>query len=94
MLALADLLLQNTYCGCLWIFAAENTFFQPNLLFIGDSRTGFCSEVLRKQELNLKSSHWNSFVKKKVFLEFLRLENLIRLEKFLKTYLQDVLKMS
>ena len=27
MLAVADLLLQNTYGGCFWIFAAENTFF-------------------------------------------------------------------
>ena len=41
VLALADLLLQNTYGGCFWIFATANTFFQLNLVFLTDSRTAF-----------------------------------------------------
>ena len=68
--ALEALLLQNTSGGCFWIFATANTFFQLNLVFIADSRTGFCSEFLWKQELNLKSSHWNSYVKKGVLRNF------------------------
>ena len=68
--ALEALLLQNTCGGCFWIFAAANTFFQLNLVFIADSRTGFCSELLWKQELNLRSSHWNSYVKKGVLRNF------------------------
>ena len=38
-------------------------FFQLNLAFISDSRSGFCSEFLWKYELNLRSSHWNSLKK-------------------------------
>ena len=68
--ALEALLLQNTCGGCFWIFAVANTFFQLNLVFIADSRTGFCSELLWKQRLNLRSSHWNSFVKKGVLRNF------------------------
>ena len=72
MLALAGLLLQNTYRDCFLIFAAANTFFQENLVFIADRHTGFCPELLRKQDLNLRGSHWNSSVKK-VFLEILKI---------------------
>ena len=72
MLALAGLLLQNTYRDCFLIFAAANTFFQVNLVFIADCQIGFCPELLRKQDLNLRSSHWNSSVKK-VFLEILQI---------------------
>ena len=35
------LLLQNTYGELFWVFAATITFFQLNLAFIADSRTGF-----------------------------------------------------
>ena len=38
-------------------------FFQLNLVFIGDSRTSFCSEFLWKHELNLRRSHWSSLKK-------------------------------
>ena len=38
----AGLLLQNTDGGCFWIFVAANTFLQLNMVFIADSRTGFC----------------------------------------------------
>ena len=55
----ADLLLQNTYGGWIQIFVAANTFFQLNLVFIADSRTGFCSGLLRKPKLNLRSRHWS-----------------------------------
>ena len=72
MLALADLLLQNTYRGCFLIFAAADKFFQVNLVFIADRHIGFCPELLRKHDLNLRSSHWNSSVKK-VFLEILQI---------------------
>ena len=68
--ALDALLLENTCGGCFWIFATANTFFQLNLVFIADSRTGFCSELLWKQELNLRSNHWNSFIKKCVLRNF------------------------
>ena len=54
-----DLLLQNTYGACFWIFVAANTFFLLNMVFIADSRTGFCSGLLWKHELNLRSSHWS-----------------------------------
>ena len=47
--ALEALLSQNTCGGCFWIFAATNTFFQLNLVFIADGRTGFCSKLLWKQ---------------------------------------------
>ena len=52
------------------IFAAANTFFQLNLVFIADSRTGFCSGLLWKHELNLRSSHWSRSVKKVVLRNF------------------------
>ena len=65
----AGLLLQNTYSGCFWIFMVGNAFFQLNLVFIADSRTGFC---FRKHKLNLRSSHWNCSLKK-VFLEVLQI---------------------
>ena len=47
VLALADLLLQDTYGGCVWIFEAVNTFLRLILEFAASSRTGFCSELLR-----------------------------------------------
>ena len=56
----AGLLLQNTYGGCFWIFAAADTFSQLNLVFITNSHTGFCSELL----------YWNSSVKKGVLRNF------------------------
>ena len=68
--ALEALLLQNSCGGCFWIFATANSFCQLNLVFIADSRTGFCSELLWKQELNLGSSHWNCYVKKGVLRNF------------------------
>ena len=70
MYAVAVLLLQNTYGGCFWIFAAANTFFQLSLVFIADSRTGFCSELFWNHWLNLRSSHRNSSVKKGVIRNF------------------------
>ena len=46
-------------------------FFRLNLVFIADSDTGYCSELLWKHELNvIRSSHWNSSVKKDVFRNF------------------------
>ena len=68
----ADLFLQNTYGGCFWIFVAANTFLQLNMVFIADSRTGFCSGLLWKDELNLRSSHRSCSVKN-VFLENLQI---------------------
>ena len=67
-----SLLLQNTCSGCFWIFATANAFFQLNLVFITESRTGFCCELPWKQELNLRSIHWNSYVKKGVLRNFAR----------------------
>ena len=67
----AGLLLQNTYDGCFWIFAAANTFFQLNLVFTADSRTDFCSGLPWKHELNLRNSHWNCSVEKGVLRIFL-----------------------
>ena len=49
---------------------SRKQFFQLNLVFIADSCTGFFSELLYKQELNLRSSHWNSSVKKGVLRNF------------------------
>ena len=54
-----DFLLQNTYGACFWIFVAANTFFLLIMVFIADSRTGFCSGHLWKHELNLRSNHWS-----------------------------------
>ena len=65
----AGLLLQNTYVGCFWIFVAANTFLQLNIICIADSRTGYCSGLLWKHELNLRSSHWSCSVKNGVFRE-------------------------
>ena len=58
-----DLLLQNTYGACFWIFVAANTFPLLNKVFLADSRTGFCSGLLWKHELNLRSSHWSCSIK-------------------------------
>ena len=41
-----DLLLQTTYGDYFWIFVAANIFFLLNMVFIADSRTGFCSGLL------------------------------------------------
>ena len=45
-------------------------FFQLNLVFIADSHTCFCAELLWRHELNVRSSHRNSSVKKGVFKNF------------------------
>ena len=55
----AEVFLQSTNGVCFWIFVAANAFFLLNMVFIGDSRTGFCSGLHWKHELNLRSSHWN-----------------------------------
>ena len=60
------------YGDCFWIFEAANTFYQLNPVFIADSRTGFCSGLLSKHELNLRSSRWSCSVKE-VFLEILQI---------------------
>ena len=69
-MALAGLLFQNTYGGFFWIFVTGNTFFQLNLVFVADSRTNFCSKLLWKHQLNLRSSNWNSSVEKGVHRNF------------------------
>ena len=48
------------------VFVTAITFFQLNLVFIADSRTGFRSGLLSKYELNVRSSHWRCPVKKGV----------------------------
>ena len=68
MLALAGLLLQNTYGGWFWIIAVAD---QLNLVFIDDSNTGFCSEFLRKHELKPQKQPLELF--KKVFSEILQM---------------------
>ena len=64
------LLLQSTYGGCFWIFVVAITFLQLNLVFIADSGTGFCSRLLWKHELKLRSSHWSCSVEKVVLRNF------------------------
>ena len=51
-------------------FCGSKYFFQQNVVFIADSHTGFCSELLWKHELNVRRSHWNFSVKKGVFRNF------------------------
>ena len=68
----ADLLLQNTYVGSVWVFVAGNLFLQLIMVFIADSRTGFCCGFLRKHILNLRSNHWSCSVKR-MFLEHLQI---------------------
>ena len=67
---IAGLLLQSAYDRCFWILTAAKTFLQRNLVFIADSRTFFCSGLLWKHELNLRSSHWSCSVKKFVLRNF------------------------
>ena len=43
--------------------SSSKYFFQLNLVFIADGRTGFCSELHWKHELNLRSSHGSSSIK-------------------------------
>ena len=56
---------------------ATSGFLRQQILFSADSdiycysHTGLCSELLRNHELNVRSSHWNSYVKK-VFIETLQ----------------------
>ena len=45
-------------------------FFHLNVVVIADSCIGFCSELLWKHELDLRSSHWNSSVKEGVLRNF------------------------
>ena len=52
------------------IFATANNFFQLNLVFIAYSRTGFCSGILWKYELNVRSSHWSCSLKNGVLKYF------------------------
>ena len=42
------------------------------MVFIADCRTGFFSKLLWKHELNVRSSHWKSTVKKEL-LEILQI---------------------
>ena len=51
-------------------FHGSKYFFQLNLVFIADSCTGFCSGLLWKHELNLRSIHWGCSVKKGVLKTF------------------------
>ena len=51
-------------------FRGSKYVFQLNLVFITDSHTGLSFELLSKHELNVRSSHWNSSVKKGVFRNF------------------------
>ena len=52
------------------IIATANNFFQLNLVFIAYSRTGFCSGILWKYELNVRSSHWSCSLKNGVLKYF------------------------
>ena len=52
---LAGLLLLKTYDVCFWIFLAAN-FFQPNLVFIADSRTGFFSDFVENTSKNSQAA--------------------------------------
>ena len=52
------------------IFAAANIFF--SWIWYSYGRTGFCSELFWKHELNIRSSHWSSSVKK-VFLKIVQI---------------------
>ena len=78
-----DLLLQNTYGGCFWIFVAANIFLQVNMVFIADSPTSFCSGLL----LKLDFKEFN-FIKKEVpgkmiFCEFREISHKTFLKKLL-----------
>ena len=64
--------LQTLFYRTSTVAAAANTFLQLNMVFTNDSRTGFWSGLLWKQELNLRNSHWSGSVKK-VFLENLQI---------------------
>ena len=51
-------------------FSRQQILFQLNLVFIADIHTCFCPELLRKHELNVRSSHRNSSVQKDAFRNF------------------------
>ena len=51
-------------------FSRQQILFQLNLVFTADSNSCFCSELLWKHELNVRSSHRNSSIKKGVFRHF------------------------
>ena len=53
-------------------FRSSKYFFQLNLVFIADSNTCFCPELMWKHELNVRSSHRISPVKKRCFQKFCR----------------------
>ena len=52
------------------IFSTANTFFQLNLVFITESRTGFRFRLLWKYQLNVRSRHWSRSLKKDVLKNF------------------------
>ena len=64
------LVLQNNYGGCFWIFAGANTFFIFLWYLLLTVTPVLASNSFGKSKLNVKSSHWNSLVKKGVFRSF------------------------
>ena len=51
-------------------FRGSRYFFLLNLVFLADRHTCFCPELLWKHELNVRSSHRSSSVKRYVFRIF------------------------
>ena len=66
---LAGLLLLKTYDVCCWIFLAAN-FFQPNLVFIADSRTGFFFQTSLKTRVKTHKQPQELFCKNGVLRSF------------------------
>ena len=65
----AGLLLLKTYDVCFWIFLAAN-FFQPNLVFIADSRTGFFFQTSLKTRVKTHKQPQELFCKNGVLRSF------------------------
>ena len=63
-------LLQTTYGGCFWIFAAANTFFSWLWYLLLTVTPNFAPNSFGNNELNVRSSHWNSSVKNVAFRNF------------------------
>ena len=68
----ADLLFQKIYAWLLLGFRGSKYVFSAEfgIWYFPDSRTGFCSGLLWKYELNLRSIHWSCSVKKGVLRNF------------------------
>ena len=66
----ADLLLQNTYGNCFWIFVAANSFCSWIWNLLLTIAPVFVLDSFENSRLNLRSSHWSCSVERAFICKF------------------------